>query len=512
MNALSTSCMNALSTSRPVHYKSLREYIEVLRAIGELQEIDREVDWNLEIGAVTRRIYETGGPAVLFNRVKGIEPGFRVLGAPAGVSARLDQPMARVATSIGLPPNTTALEVVEALAGAHDRPPVPPLRVASAPCKENVLTGEAVNLFRLPSPLIHQGDGGQFLNTWGTTVTRTPEGDWTNWAISRTMLRDRTSMVGPVAPSKHLGVMLAAWKAVDKPMPFALSLGHDPVIPFVAGMPLRDGVNEADFIGGYLGEPLEVVKCESVDLEVPASSEIVIEGHVMLDQVDDEGPMAEFPGYLFRTDRHKCPVFRVTAMTFRNDPILPVVSAGMPPEENHTCWGMAIAATVLAELRHSGWPVSSCFVPFDAACHLMVITVPHDYLQRSPEKTNAAFCKAIAEFVFGLRGGAIVPRLMIVRDNIDPSNARDVLWALVTRCHPGSGETTFAHLAANSRDSFLRQDEKAAMFTTKAVFDCLPQEKWGSDNYPIRASFDHLYPADLQARILRDWRAGYGLP
>ena len=101
---------------------------------------------------------------------------------------------------------------------------------------------------------------------------------------------------------------------------------------------------------------------------------------------------------------------------------------------------------------------------------------------------------------------------MIVRDDIDPSNARDVLWALVTRCHPGSGEMAFHHLAANPRDIFLRQDEKAAMFTTKGVFDCLPREEWGSDQGPVRASFDQVYPADLQARILRDWTTGYGFP
>jgi 4-hydroxy-3-polyprenylbenzoate decarboxylase len=384
--------------------------------------------------------------------------------------------------------------------------------VATAPCKENILTDGAVDLMRLPAPLIHQGDGGRFLNTWGTTVTRTPEGDWVNWAVSRTMLRDRTSMVGPLGASKHLGIMLAAWRAIGKPMPFALAMGHDPVIPFVAGMPLRDGVNEADFVGGYLGEPLEVVKCETVDLDVPASSEIVIEGHVMIDEVDDEGPMAEFPGYLFPKDRHLCPVFKVTAITHRNDAILPVVSCGMPPEENHTCWGIAIAATVLAELRHSNWPVTACFLPFDAACHLMVVTVPRDYLGRSAHATNRAFCKAMAEFLFGTRGGAIVPRLMVVCDDVDPASARDVLWALMTRCHPGSGEIDFSHLAANPRDAFLRTDEKAAMFTTKSVFNCLPHEEWSADSAPVRASFDLVYPAALRDRVLRNWTSGYGLP
>src|SRR6266508_2379656 len=227
-----------------VHYRSLRDHIEALRALGELREVDQEVDWNLEIGAITRRICETGGPAVLFNRIKGTH-GFRVLGAPAAASASKERPLARGATSIGLEPGATALEIVDALARAHDLAPIPPVRVATAPCKENIVKGDDVDLMRLPAPMIHDGDGGRFLNTWGTTVTRTPEGDWVNWAISRTMLRDAKSMVGPVGASKHLGVMLAAWRAVGKPMPFALSIGHDPVIPFVAGMPIRDGVNEA---------------------------------------------------------------------------------------------------------------------------------------------------------------------------------------------------------------------------------------------------------------------------
>jgi 4-hydroxy-3-polyprenylbenzoate decarboxylase len=493
-----------------VHYRSLREHIEALRALGELREVDQEVDWNLEIGAITRRICETGGPAVLFNRIKGIE-GFRVLGAPAAASSPDGRALARVATSIGLPAGASGLEIVDALARAHDLEPIPPVRVATAPCKENIVTGDAVDLMRLPAPMIHDGDGGRFLNTWGTTVTRTPEGDWVNWAISRNMLRDRRSMVGPVGASKHLGVMLAAWRAVGQPMPFALAMGHDPVIPFVAGMPLRDGVNEADFVGGYLGEPLQVVKCETVDLDVPASSEIVIEGHVMIDEVDREGPMAEFPGYLFR-ESYRCPVYKVTAITHRNNAILPVVSCGMPPEENHTCWGMAIAATVLAELRHSNWPVTACYLPFDAACHLIVVTVPGDYLKRSAHKTNAAFCKAMAELVFQTRGGAIVPRLMVVRDDIDPTSARDVLWALMTRCHPVSGETHFPHLQTNPRDAFLRSDEKAAMFTTKAVLNCLPPEEWTPATAPVRASFDFVYPAELRQRILRDWKTGYGLP
>ncbi len=148
----------------------------------------------------------------------------------------------------------------------------------SGPCQENRLVGDEVDLWRLPTPLIHDGDGGRYLNTWGTIVARTPDGRWTNWSISRIMVIGKQTMTGIVLPRQHLGMIHAQWKALGKPMPFALALGTEPVIPFVSGMPLAEGVDEADFIGGYLGEPVDVVDCHSVDLQVPATSEIVIEG------------------------------------------------------------------------------------------------------------------------------------------------------------------------------------------------------------------------------------------
>src|SRR6516162_9128226 len=125
------------------HLKSLREYIDALKALGEIQEIDVEVDWNLEMGAIIRRSYELRAPAPLFNRIRGIEAGFRVLGAPAGVSRK--NGLARIALSLAMPARATASQMVEALAEAHTKPPIPPRRVTTAPCKENKLLGETVD-------------------------------------------------------------------------------------------------------------------------------------------------------------------------------------------------------------------------------------------------------------------------------------------------------------------------------------------------------------------------------
>src|ERR1700739_4821836 len=112
-----------------------------------------------------------------------------------------------------------------------------------------------------------------------------------------------------------------------------MAMGVEPAIPFVGGMPLPEAVNEADFIGAYLGEPVDVVRCETVDLEVPATAEIAIEGHLSRTERDLEGPMGEYAGYLWTGPPSPKPVYRVTAVSHRNDPILPVSVAGEPVEE-----------------------------------------------------------------------------------------------------------------------------------------------------------------------------------
>ncbi len=144
------------------HLKSLREYIDALQTVGEVQEINPEVDLNLELAAIIRNSYEQKAPAPLFNTIKDIEPGFRVLGAPAGVSCQPGLYLARIAISLGLDPHSTGQQIVEALVAARDRQPIPPQIVQVAPCKENIFLGDDVDLLRIPSPLLHQGDGGRY--------------------------------------------------------------------------------------------------------------------------------------------------------------------------------------------------------------------------------------------------------------------------------------------------------------------------------------------------------------
>jgi UbiD family decarboxylase len=259
------------------HVKSLRDYIEALKQLGEVQEIEREVDWNLEIGAIIRRCNETGAPAPLFNTIRGIEKGFRVFGAPAGVSQHKGLYLARMALSLGLDAHASGPELVTALAQARERPLLAPRRVETAAHKQHILRGDEVDLLRFPTPLIHQADGGRYFNTWGTIVVQSPDKKWTNWSITRMMLLDGKRMTGLIHSQQHVGRIHAMWRELGKPTPFALVQGCEPAVPLVSGMSLPEPVDESAFLGAYFGEPLEVVRCEMSDLEVPATAEIVAE-------------------------------------------------------------------------------------------------------------------------------------------------------------------------------------------------------------------------------------------
>ena len=487
---------------------SLRDYIEALRTIGEVQEIDQEVELDLEVGAIIRRCYETGAPAPLFRRIRGVTPGFRILGAPAGISGQPGLSLARVALSLGLDPASTSRDIVERLAGAHERAPIKPRVVPDAPCFQNVTTGDAVDITRLPAPLLHDGDGGRYLNTFGCIAVRTPDGSWTNWSIARIMTLDARRMTGLIDPHQHIGMVRQAWADIGKPMPFALALGVEPAIPFVCGMPLPDHVDEADFLGAMLGRAIETVRCRTVELEAPASAEILIEGYVSLDDTATEGPMGEYAGYIPLEGGVQRPVYHVTALSHRDDPILPVVVAGEPVEENHTAWGIPSAAECLHALREAGIPVTTAWIPLESALHWLVVTVPPEWRTRSGAESGEAFCRKIGEILFATKAGTNLPKVIVSPDDIDPSNTRELVWAFATRCHPTIGNVTFDHGAAPSLIAYLRSGEKMSGATSKVVYNCLPPEEWDGE-LPVRSSFAHAYPAQVRERVIANWHA-YG--
>ena len=493
------------------HLRSLREFITALDEIGEIQFIDKEVDWNLEIGAVARRSYELRAAAPIFNTIKDTGNGFRVFSAPGGLSARPGQTFARIALALGLPADAKGADIVNALAAARDRDPIPPVEIPAqgAPCKENVMLGDDVDLMKFPTPLIHDGDGGRYIQSFGLNIAKTPDGSWTNWSVNRMMLVDRNRLACLIPPPQHFGMIRALWAKEGKQMPVAVALGVEPGLPYVGGMPLPEGDDESAFLGAYFGEPLELVPAETVDLLVPATAEIVIEGYVSLEDTYEEGPMGEYPGYLDRGSSSPKPVLHVTAVTHRNKAILPVVVAGAPVEEDHTGFALPHAAEMAYLLRKAGLPVTASWSVLESAAHLWVAAVDPAW-HETTGLSSQELCRKIGEVVFGSgKIGFGIPKLLVVEDDIDIADVGQVMWAFTTRAHPEHGEVHFDHESQNILPLYLDEYEKLSYFASKVVYNCLLADRFPVGQRPIAADFAHNWSPELQRHVVENW-AEYG--
>jgi phenylphosphate carboxylase alpha subunit len=492
------------------HYASFREFVEALKKLGEVQEIDREVDWDLEMGAIITRTTQHKLPAPLFNKVKDSEEGLRALGAPGATSRQPGLYLSRLAIMAGMDPHSSGKEIVAEYVAAKDRPVQPPIIVPKekAPCKERILLGDDIDLTKFPVPLVHDGDGGRYIQTAGINIVKSPDGKWTNWSVNRAMLVDKNHITGLVIPEQHIGMIHGMWKQQGKPTPWALALGVPPAALIAGGAPMAAYINECDYVSQLTGERVELVKCETVDLEVPASSEIVIEGYISDHEMAMEGPFGEYGGYMYGPAPKRWPLFTVTAITYRNQAILPVIASGVPVEDIHTIWGLGICGEALLSLRKANLPVTMCWQPLESATHWMVITVPDRWHTETGLGVRDFLIK-VGETVFTSHAGWQFPKILVVGDDVDPEDLSQVVWAFATRCHPGEGEILFTKTKVGEWVAYLDSSEKLTGRGGQALYNLLTHEQAVGRPIPEIISFERAYPEALQKKILANWEA-YG--
>jgi 4-hydroxy-3-polyprenylbenzoate decarboxylase len=431
-------------------YRSLREFMARLEQAGELVRVREPVSTVLEMTEIQTRLLAEGGPAVLF------ENPIRADGEPSPISclANLFGTVKRVAMGVTLDgrERTTAGELREVgellaflrqpeppkgLKQAWDMLPMArqvmamkPQVVKSAPVQEVVLRGDDIDLSKLPIQTCWPGEPAPLI-TWPLVVTRGPSDaaeDSPNLGIYRMQVlsKDRCVMrwLHHRGGAQHYG----RWKKAGRsePLPACAVLGADPGTILAAVTPVPDTLSEYQFAGLLRGAKVELVKAKTVPLMVPAGAEIVLEGHVLLDEYADEGPYGDHTGYYNSVERF--PVFQVTAITMRRDPIYLTTFTGRPPDEP-SILGEALNEVFIPLFRQQFPEVVDFWLPPEGCSYRIAVV--------SMKKAYAGHAKRIMMGVWSyLRQFTYTKWVIVVDDDIDARSWTDVMWALSTRMDP----------------------------------------------------------------------------
>ncbi len=474
-------------------YQDLRGYIEMLEHHGELVHVYDEVDWNLEIGAIIRRIYDLGAPAALFEKIKDYPRGYRVLGAPMAHGCQTIY--SRLALALGLPSMVSYADVMRTYVERKNKP-IKPERVATGPCKEVILKGGEVDLLEFPVPFIHEGDGGRYIGTWNTVVSRDLEEGWVNWGMYRLMVHDRNTAGILIPPIQHMGRMYQKAQALGQPLECAVAIGTDPASAIVSCTMLPDRVEEVDVAGGLLGSAVPLVQCETVDLEVPANAEIILEGYIPAGERKMEGPFGEYAGYETGKASLK-PVFHVTCITHRRDPILTVTNMGMPIHESQVVMGITKAGNIYDGLLKQGVPIKMVFMPPYGVGHLIVISTDTPYMN---------FAKQVAHAVWATKPGSMVYYVVVCDSDVDVTRFDEVIHAIATKCHPVRGIYKVSHTPGYAHLlPFLDSRERPIGDAAYVLFDCTWPKNWPREMIPVKSSFAVLWPKEIQEKVLLKW-------
>ena len=390
-------------------FPDLRSFLDYLEEHGELATIDEPVDPYFEISAWIRKTSDVGGPTVLFNNVKGSE-----MRAVGGVFANPIKALLALET-------TDHREAVDRFIRGLDNP-IPPVLVSDAPCQEVVWEGDEIDLRRLPLPTYSEQDGGKFV-TVGIGVCRTPDGTQ-NAGVYRMQYHGPRALGLAASPYTDFDAIRVMAEREGRPLEMAVAIGIDPVIHLATQARVPFGTDEFAIAGGLRGEAVELVRCRTVDIEVPATSEIVIEGVFRPGVRHPEGPFGEFSGYVGPGNDE--PVFEVTAITTRRDPIYQAGLTGIPVTENHVMKGLPMEAQLLVTLRETYPDVTAVsFSPEGASEFLCVIGLRQRYANQARNVILAAM------------GSAGHPKIVVVvDDDIDVYDMAKVWWAIVTRFQP----------------------------------------------------------------------------
>lgn len=454
-------------------FDGMAEFVSALERRGELVRVTRPVDPVLEVSAIADRVMKAGGPALLFERVG--EAKFPLLINAYGSRARmslalgvadLEEHARAIEALLHTRPSMTAAGLASLAQTLPELAHVPPRRVTEARCHDVVLEGDAVNLDLLPVLTSWPDDGGPFL-TLPNVITRDPDSGARNIGMYRMQRIDRrtTAMHWQIHKTGARHFRRAKELGLRR-LEVAVALGGDPALTYAATAPLPDGIDEWMLTGFLRKSAVKTVRCKTVDLDVPADADFVLEGYVDPgEELFDEGPFGDHTGYYTPVD--KFPRFHVTCMTHRSDAVYPCTLVGPPPMED--AWlGKATERIFLPLLRTMFPEIVDMNLPVEGAFHNLVLV--------SIKKQYPMHASRIAHGMWGSGQMSFSKVICVLDDDVDVQNTAEVAWRLLANLDP-KRDITFVDGPIDQLDHGASQ----ALFGGKMAID--GTKKWPEEGY-----------------------------
>jgi 4-hydroxy-3-polyprenylbenzoate decarboxylase len=475
-------------------FRDLREFIAKADELGQCKTIEG-AHWDLEIGLITE--WQAGlpnGPMLLFDKIGEYGAGYRV-------AANIFSNNLRTSLGLGLPLDATLMQQIKIW---RDRERnlklIPPKVVDSGPVMDNLDEGDHVDLFKFPVPKWHPLDGGRYIGTGDMVITRDPEEGWVNAGTQRVQIHDRNTATIVMSPGRHNEVIRRKYWREGKPCPVAVSCGQAPLLWAASNFAGPWGVSEFDYAGGLAGEPFEVVEGPYTGLPIPARAEIVLEGDLLPPGQEDviEGPFGEWAGYY--TDVEKVlPAFKVRSIAYRNNPII----QGNPPLL------MPLDYALGRHIRRAGlvWEELNRQIPGVKGVWILEGATIHGGLIISLKQEFAGHAQLAAMTAAGSYAVAYMLKwVIVVDDDIDPTNMHEVMWALGTRGDASENITVMKNCWGSFADPALspeKRERKQYDHSLAIVLACKPYH-WIAKYPPSIKS-----PPEMIQKVKDKWQAQF---
>jgi 4-hydroxy-3-polyprenylbenzoate decarboxylase len=469
---------NSSGTSKlggEVAYRDLRDFVRTLEKEGELKRISAEVDPVLEITEITDRAVKMGGPALLFERPKGskIPVVTNLLGTEQRMNLALevdslDEVAARISTFLEMQSPQGLLEKVKMLPKLAEIGSFFPKTVRSGGCQE-VVRSEGFSLMDLPILQCWPQDGGRYI-TWPMVITKNPETGKRNTGCYRMQVFDERSTGMHWQTQKHGAEHFRSARAKNRngKIDVAVAIGADPATCLSGILPVPPEMDEFIFSGFLRREPVELVRCKTVDLEVPANAEIVLEGFVELGELRTEGPFGDHTGFYSLEGQY--PVFHVTCLTHRKDPLYLTTIVGPPPQEDYFI-GHAIERVFLPVMKMQHPEIVDIAMPAEGIFqNLMIVAIRKSYPGHARKTMNA---------IWSL-GQAMFTKVVVVVDHdVNVQNHSEVVWKALCAIDP-ERDIQFVIGPVDTLDHAARRQD----FGSKMGIDAT--RKWAEEGYTGR--------------------------